>query len=86
GFTDDDTDCDDSDGSVHPDGEEVCGDGIDQDCSGTADDDDEQWWNEDWSYRIPLTVSAPDTDIAGAPVAVTVDFADALDDLGDSGD
>jgi hypothetical protein len=34
----DDVDCDDADPRVHPGAEDACGDGIDQDCSGTADD------------------------------------------------
>ncbi len=32
-------DCDDADAGTNPDGTDLCGDGIDQDCSGTADDD-----------------------------------------------
>jgi hypothetical protein len=32
-------DCNDGDGGVHPGAEDVCNDGIDQDCSGLADDD-----------------------------------------------
>ena len=35
-FTDDNTDCDDTDETVNPDAEEVCEDGIDNDCDGTS--------------------------------------------------
>ncbi|MDG1480782.1 MAG: MopE-related protein [Myxococcota bacterium] len=39
GYTTDDTDCDDTDATVSPDGEEVC-DEVDNDCDGTTDEDD----------------------------------------------
>jgi hypothetical protein len=35
-----DTDCDDSDSSVHLGAEEICDDGIDNDCNGVIDDND----------------------------------------------
>ncbi len=38
GYTDDATDCDDSDSGVHPGAEEYC-DGVDQDCDGSVDED-----------------------------------------------
>jgi hypothetical protein len=38
-YVDNDADCDDSDGSIHPDGTEVC-DGDDNDCDGQVDGDD----------------------------------------------
>ncbi len=39
GYVEDDTDCDDTDSAVNTDGTELC-DGIDNDCDGTADNDD----------------------------------------------
>ncbi|MDY6903917.1 MAG: DNRLRE domain-containing protein, partial [Thermodesulfobacteriota bacterium] len=35
GYTINDGDCDDTDASIHPDALDICGDGIDQDCSGS---------------------------------------------------
>ena len=40
GYVDNDEDCDDAEADASPDGAEVC-DGIDNDCDGTADNDDE---------------------------------------------
>lgn len=38
GFVDNAADCDDTDASINPGAEEVCGDGIDNNCSGEADE------------------------------------------------
>ena len=40
GYTDDATDCDDGDGAVHPDADELC-DGVDNDCDAEVDEDAE---------------------------------------------
>ena len=41
GFVEDNTDCDDHDYTVHPEAQEVCDGGIDNDCDGAADDSDD---------------------------------------------
>ncbi len=41
GFVDDDSDCDDSDPGVHPEALEICN-GLDDDCDGLVDDEDEE--------------------------------------------
>ena len=48
GYVSDDTDCDDTDGSIRPDAEEVC-DGVDNDCDSTTDIDaiDASTWYSD---------------------------------------
>ena len=38
GYTEDQGDCDDDDATVHPNASEICGDGVDRDCSGDPDD------------------------------------------------
>ena len=55
GFVDDDTDCDDTDDTIHPDATEVC-DSVDNDCDGSTDGSD-AWWDEGFPYRIPLTLT-----------------------------
>jgi hypothetical protein len=39
GFVDNDDDCDDGDAAIYPGAEEVCGDGVDNDCDGEVDED-----------------------------------------------
>jgi hypothetical protein len=82
GYVADDTDCDDEDAAISPAGLEVC-DTADNDCDGRIDEAG-AWWDTAWSYRIPVTIKAPKTDVAGPPIAIEVDFRAALDALGDS--
>ncbi len=80
---DDATDCDDADATVHPDATETC-DGIDNDCSGTADDDasDATSWYADTDgdgYGDPGDAQ----DACEAPTGYIADGSDCDD--GDSG-
>ncbi|MBT3219450.1 MAG: hypothetical protein HN348_10195, partial [Proteobacteria bacterium] len=74
-------DCRDDLGDVYPGQPELCGDG-ENNCDGTIDPVD-SWWDGDWSYRIPVTVTAPTDDLASAPIAVEVDFGAALAAVGE---
>lgn len=46
GYVTNNLDCDDTDNAINPEAEEVCDDGIDQDCNGQIDDTDDAiaWW------------------------------------------
>lgn len=52
-----DDDCDDADATVHPGAEEVCGDEVDQDCDGVAD--------EDCPWQGAHSVTEADFEVAG---------------------
>ena len=51
GYVDNDTDCDDLDGATHPGAEEICGDGVDNDCSDAPEDDCLRLLSEGWPIR-----------------------------------
>ncbi|MCB9779611.1 MAG: putative metal-binding motif-containing protein [Alphaproteobacteria bacterium] len=81
---DNDLDCDDTDGGVHPGVTEVCNDGVDDDCNGVADDDDAGvdpstlagWWlDADGDGQ-----GAGETLMACAAPEHYVDYADDCDD------
>jgi hypothetical protein len=77
GFVPNDVDCDDANDSINPDADDVCGNGIDEDCTGVADDGDD------------LTTWFVDADQdgfgAGPPIAACTQPADTSD-VGDDCD
>lgn len=92
GFTENQGDCDDGDGSVYPGADEICGDGIDQDCDGADDvcdnddgsDDSDDGADNDGSDDDSTdddTDSSDDTDDDA-----TDDGTDTDDDSQDTGD
>jgi Putative metal-binding motif/FG-GAP repeat len=64
GFIRDDSDCDDSDDSVSPDGEERCANGLDDDCDGVTDVAPCVWAIDSFGARI--AGSNPSDELGGA--------------------
>lgn len=75
-------DCDDARSDVHPGVTERC-DRIDNDCDGYTDDD--QWWDDTYGYRIPVTVRGPARVTRAPAVAVQVSPRTALTAFSDPG-
>ncbi len=79
GYTEDQGDCDDGDATVHPNAAEICGDGVDRDCSGDADDGSQDF-DSDGFIDAACTggVDCDDGDAAINPDAL--DDCDGMDD------
>jgi hypothetical protein len=80
GYVGDATDCDDANGAIHPDADELCN-GIDDDCDGGVDEDavDAAWWYADadgdgWG----------DTETSTTACAQPTGFVDSPNDCDDS--
>ncbi len=52
---------------------------------GLAEANGNAWWDNAWSYRVPLTVSADGYERYDKPVEATVNFTQLLNSLGQSG-
>jgi hypothetical protein len=83
GLVDNDDDCDDTEGTIHPDADEVCDESdVDEDCNGLADDDD-------LAARAPDGRSTfyEDRDADGFGSSVTVEACDTpAGHVGEGGD
>jgi predicted outer membrane repeat protein len=95
GYVSNDTDCDDADSAVSPDGEEVC-DSIDNDCDGTTDEDptdgttyyadaDGDGFGDSSSFTsacdVPSGYVSLDTDCDDSDSAVSPDADEVCDDV-----
>jgi len=80
GYTTDTTDCDDTDYDVNPDAEEVCGDGVDNDCDG---DPGSCWGGTFGLHDADVKIAGEDSgDNAGRRVAYGGDInGDGVEDL-----
>lgn len=72
GYTADNTDCDDADNSIHPDAEEVCFDGVDNNCNDDPDD-----------CLLQGTYAAADADIIINGAEADLGAGEKLQSLGD---
>ena len=77
GYVEDSTDCDDTDEDVNPDAEEICNDGIDNDCSATSD-----MCSLDAADADTVLIGEDGGDAAGVSIRSAGDFNDdGTDDL-----
>jgi hypothetical protein len=88
GYVQDCSECDDTEPAVYPTAEEICGDGLDNDCDGTANGCGISGTNEVYDADARLIGEAdqvehpPAGDEAGCPLAAVGDLdGDGLDDL-----
>jgi hypothetical protein len=98
GYVEDDDDCDDSDASAYPGGEEVC-DGVDNDCDGSTDEgvgdtfyadaDGDGFGDEDATTEaceVPSGYTADATDCDDADAAVNPDAEEVCNEIDDDCD
>ena len=82
GYTEDQGDCDDGDATVHPNAQEICGDGVDRDCS---DDPDDGSMDADEDGFVDATCT-DGTDCDDSDPSINPDAVDDCDGLDDDCD